>query len=308
MTTDDQSGAQPITRALSVLFADVSGSTHLFEVLGDARAHAAVELCLETVRTSTTHYGGRVVKAIGDELLCVFDNADAAISAASDIQVRLEGRRSADATVPAMRVGVAFGPVLEDRGDVFGDTVNLAARIAALAMPGQVLTNRATVDVLLPLLRACSRELYPIELKGIAHKVTVHEILWGRRGDLTLVSGGAPAAPAEAPAVRTLRLEYRGRTLSIPINGAEAHMGRDAQNELVVASPTTSRRHARVHASAGNFVLVDESANGTFVRFEGQPEVHLRREGTVLVGRGAIGLGEAASADSPARVEFSVEG
>lgn len=296
--------ALPGQRQLGVMFADVAGSTRLFGTVGDVKAHALVEMCLGAVRASTRQFDGRVIKAIGDELLCVFAGPDAAIGAASGLQVGLDAQRAGGAAIPAMRVGVAYGPVLEDGADVFGDTVNLAARIAGLATAGQVLTNRATVEALPPLLRACCRELYAIELKGIEPKVVVHEVVWSNASDLTMVRGFAPvAAPVAAVG---LRLSYRGRDLVLALNAAELRVGRDGQNDLVIESPMTSRRHARIRSSAGNFVLIDESANGTFVHFEGHPELFLRREDTVLLGRGTIGFGESALARGTATVDFVV--
>ena len=82
---------------------------------------------------------------------------------------------------------------------------------------------------------------------------------------------------------------------------------RDPQNDLVVTARAASRRHARVHLYEGNFVLIDESANGTYVRFDAQPELHLRREETVLVGHGLIGLGESTSAEGAEPVVFAVQ-
>ncbi len=301
----DAAAAPAEERRLGVLFADVSGSTRLFETLGDVAAHAVVELCLQSVRASAGQYAGRAVKAIGDELMCVFAEAEGAISAATDLQVRLEAQRAGGTAIPPMRVGVAYGPVLEDGADVFGDTVNLAARLAALAGPGQVLTNRATVEALPPLLRACCRELYAIELKGIVQQVVVDEVVWGQNADLTLVSG-MPRHALAVPQMPALQLVHRGREVAVSREAPEVRIGRDPQSDLVVVAPTTSRRHARIRTSAGNFVLIDESANGTFVRFEGQAELHLRREGTVLVGRGTIGCGEAAVPDGAATIAFVV--
>ena len=292
-------------RMLAVVFADISGSTALYEALGDAQAHRVVESCLQTLRNIVAEFEGRVVKAIGDELLCVFNDAQAAIGVASEMQFRLDAQRRADSSVPAIRVGISHGPVLEDAGDVFGDTVNLAARVAALANPAQVLTTRQTVDALPPLLRAACRPLYAIDVKGIAGKVSIYDVVWKLDADLTLVSGSLHDVVLTSS--RALRLSYRGQDVSIGPEQRDLRVGRDPQNDLVVTARAASRRHARVRLYEGNFVLIDESANGTYVRFDAQPELHLRREETVLVGHGLIGLGESTSAEGAEPVIFAVQ-
>src|SRR6266542_3976816 len=152
-------------RVLAVLFADVSGSTALYEALGDHEAHRVIARCLDLLRSTALEFSGRIVKFIGDELLCVFDEADAAICAASQMQTRLAEQHAIDAEVPAVRIGIAQGRVLEDAGDVFGDTVNLASRVADVARSAQVLTTRQTVQALTPAIRGSCRSLHPIELK-----------------------------------------------------------------------------------------------------------------------------------------------
>ena len=70
----------------AVLFADICGSTKLYQALGDANARTVVDACLTLMRTVVDRYNGRVVKSMGDEIMCVFDTADNGLLAASDIQ------------------------------------------------------------------------------------------------------------------------------------------------------------------------------------------------------------------------------
>src|SRR5205085_10235178 len=105
----------------SVLFADVSGSTKLYETAGDAIAHAAIEKCVNLMREKTLNAKGRVVKTIGDEVMSAFLTADAAADAAIEMQ-------SAISELPPVRgtqIGILIGfnpvPVVERDGDVIVD-------------------------------------------------------------------------------------------------------------------------------------------------------------------------------------------
>jgi len=126
---------------LAVLFADVSGSTALYEKLGDRAALAAVESVLNLLKRAVAVQQGRVVKTIGDEVMAVFESADAALQAAVDMQTQVTELPAVGDVCLGIRVGFHAGPVLEERGDVFGDAVNTAARLAGLANGGQIITS-----------------------------------------------------------------------------------------------------------------------------------------------------------------------
>jgi len=119
---------------LAVLFADVSGSTRLYETLGDERALATVGQCLALVREACDGHSGRVIKTIGDEVMAVFALADQAAQAAAAMQARVSTEPFAVGQRIAIRVGFHFGPALETDSDVFGDSVNVAARLAVSRM------------------------------------------------------------------------------------------------------------------------------------------------------------------------------
>src|SRR5882672_3884257 len=101
----------PVT--LAVLFADISGSTRLYEKLGNARALECIGLCLNIMRESALACRGRVVKTIGDELMCVFPDASAAAQAAAEMQTRVEMQEPVAGNRLQIRIGFQFGPVLE---------------------------------------------------------------------------------------------------------------------------------------------------------------------------------------------------
>src|SRR5450631_3697808 len=119
------------TRNLVVLFADISGSTKLYEFLGNVDALATIDRCLAIVKRVCVDFGGRVVKTIGDEVLAVFPAADAAAQAAIEVQLRISKQRTPRDTPVLMHIGFHSGPTIEDEGDVFGDAVNVAARLTA---------------------------------------------------------------------------------------------------------------------------------------------------------------------------------
>ncbi len=128
-------------RNLAVLFADVAGSTRLYEQLGDAKALSAIGECLALVRDASNGHGGRLIKTIGDEAMVVFPTADQAVIAAAEIQLRMvELVRERNLRL-ALRIGVHCGSAIEVEGDVFGDSVNVAARMVGLAKSGQVILS-----------------------------------------------------------------------------------------------------------------------------------------------------------------------
>jgi len=131
-------------RAATVLFADVSGSTKLYEAAGDAIALETINRMIADMRRATEAAGGRVVKTIGDEVMYVgLTNETVAAS--------LGLRDAATAAgLPALRIGVASGPVISRDGDYFGPVVNLASRLTEIAAPGEVLVPAALRDELRP--------------------------------------------------------------------------------------------------------------------------------------------------------------
>lgn len=286
-----------------VLFADVSGSTKLYEAIGDARAQETIERCLAEMGRITAAERGLVVKTIGDEIMSSFSDADAGARAAVAMQAAITALPVVGGFRLGLRVGMHFGPVVERDGDLFGDTVNLAARLTELAARGQVITSLETVDRLEPLLKMDCRRLYSIAVKGKEKEVELCELLWNESGDATTMVVDRPPA---AVAATSLRLSYGGRVLNLPADRRSVVLGRDATADLVVADRMASRAHCEIELRVDKFVVSDRSANGTYISEDGRDEVVLRREEMVLRGHGYIVLGQS-RAGATELVEYSCE-
>ena len=285
---------------LAVLFADVSGSTRLYEKLGNAQALVAVARCLDLVRAVCEGRGGRVVKTIGDEAMTVFRSVDDTAEAAAEVQAKLAELAPVGGTRLAMRIGFHFGPAIEAEGDVFGDCVNVAARLVALAKASQVITSSETVAALSPWLRSRFRELDSLTVKGKAQDVRICELLWQESADeLTALA----TRPKSQPAKMWLRLGER--EIELTESQDALTLGRDLQCDVVIGDKMASRMHARIERRRDKFVLVDQSSNGTYVTVEGEKEILVRREELVLRGRGEISFGHAAQAGAAEVLTFS---
>ena len=282
---------------LAVLFADVSGSTRLYEMLGDERALATIGRCVALMRETCELNSGRVVKTIGDEVMAVFPFADEAAQAASAMHARV-GSEPLDARV-ALRIGFHYGAALEADGDVFGDSVNVAARLAEIAHASQVITSGGTAAMLSPWFRARTRALAAVTVKGKSHDLDVWELLWQESAeDLTTLASPVDVSRA------WLRLLHGGREIVLDERHPTLALGRDAQNDVVIDDRMASRLHAHIERRRDRFVLVDHSSNGTFVTPEGEAEIALRREEFVLRGRGRISFGHAHAADRRETLDF----
>ena len=286
----------------AILFADVSGSTSLYEKLGDQRALAAIESVMTEMRKSVAIQHGRVIKTIGDEVMAVLPSADAAMQAACDMQHRIASIAPIENVRLTIRAGFHFGPAIEESGDFFGDAVNTAARMAGLAKSGQIITSGATMAALSPLLRESTRDLDALAVKGKQDEIRIFEVIWQDSDDLTTMA--AREAPASAPDP-TLTLTYGERTLVLGATQPSASLGREATNELVVADKMASRVHCKVEYRRGKFFLIDQSTNGTYIAVEGDAEIMLKREQFMLRGRGVISLGHTSTEAGAEIVAFA---
>jgi adenylate cyclase len=281
---------------LAILFADISGSAKLYESLGDAEALSTIERCLAIIRQACVDSGGRVVKTIGDEVMAVFPAADGAARAATDMQARISAQRTSHGTGLAIHVGFNYGPVLEEGNDVFGDSVTVAARLSNLAKGGQVFTSAQTVEELPPALRARTRSQLAHTVKGKQKDIDLFELVWQETEDeLTALSTHVKFRPAR------LALKHGDRQIELSEAAPTLSLGRDLQNDLVIADRKASRLHARIERRRDKFVLIDHSSNGTYVTVQGEAEIVLRREELALRGRGQISFGHAYE-DDPSEV------
>lgn len=284
--TESRVDAVPQAMA-AVLFADISGSTTIYETLGDVLAKQMIDECLRDMRTATARHGGRVVKTIGDELMCVFPDADRVAMAASEMQQTIADMPPVSGVKRAIRVGFHVGPVIESEGDVFGDTVNTAARMAGLAKGQQICTTFAAVQLMSPILRSQTRRIAALTVKGKGDEVEVCEVLWQAGDDLTMATASMESAPADV----ALELSHGVRKIVLDADNTRVVIGRDAGCQIMLGDRKASRVHARIERRRDKFVLVDQSTNGTYVTFDGEAEISLRREELILRSRGRIVFG-----------------
>jgi class 3 adenylate cyclase len=291
------------TRNLAILFADVAGSTRLYETLGDAAALALVNRCLAEVRLACEGHGGRIIKTIGDEMMAAFPDAGGAAEAAAELQERIATLAPRERVRLAMRIGFHFGAAIDTGNDVFGDSVNVAARMVALAKGEQVILSAPTVAALAAPLRDRVREIDSLNVKGKHDDIGIFELLWqDSEAELTAMATRPRALPAH------IRVRHGAKELELDDARPSCTFGRDLSNDVVIADRLASRMHARIERRRDKFVLADQSSNGTYVTIEGEPEVALRREEMILRGRGKISFGHACGDGAGESVEFSVGG
>jgi class 3 adenylate cyclase len=267
----------------AVLFAELLGAAELFARAGDDAAQEAITQCVERLERAAGR-DARVVKTMGSRLMLVAPNADAAARAAVAMHAAA-GDFAADSL--ALGVGFHYGAVLVENDDIFGDTVNLAARLVEQAAKGQILLAAETAAALSSLYSRSMRRLYSMPLKGRSEEVALCELVWRTDQAATVL----PHATAAKPFRAKLTLKYRDMHLVL-LNGAETlTIGREDDCGLVLADTTASRHHCTIQRRNDHFVLVDRSTNGTYVTVEGDRELLLQHDELTLRKRGWVSFG-----------------
>jgi adenylate cyclase len=292
---------------LAILFADVVGSTRLYEQMGDLKARDMVAICIDVMRGATEQFQGTVIKTMGDEVMASFPSADQALNAASQMQQQISkhSQLKADGQPVAIRIGCHFGPVVLENRDVFGSTVHTANRMTSQAKAGQIMTTAAVVEQLSPQWRAAVRQVDIAMLKGQGGEVALYEVLW-QTEDVTSMVPAIAMAGRGGPAVR-LHLKIQDRDYVLDEHHPSLVIGRAEDSDVVVKGNLISRLHARIEINRHKFVLIDQSTNGTFVQTDDGDEAFVRRDSLQIKGRGLIGLGKLPEQDSPQTIRFVCE-
>ncbi len=296
----------PKTANLAIVFADICGSTKLYDILGDQVARAKVAETLDSITGVVKTHNGTVIKTIGDEVMCTFPTAEEAANACKEMHESLEevNANIEGGTVIAIRVGMHFGPAILEGGDVFGDAVNLAARMAAQAKANQIITTFSTIEKLSPILRASTRFIDHAPIKGKHEEIDIYEIIW-QEEDVTRMATGM-LDMKKTPEVR-LRLKYEDRDIVINKQRPSIILGRSKDCDLPVNEKLASRQHVRIELRRDKFFIIDQSTNGTHVRIDNGDDAFLRREEMHIIGNGQISLGKGFNENPTEVVRFTHE-
>ncbi len=284
---------------MAVLFADISESTSLYQKLGDTAARNIVNACLTVVTGVLARFDGRLVKTIGDEVMCVFPGPDLAVLAASEMQAQVAATRPGEYPV-SIHIGLHYGPVLMEEGDVFGDTVNVAAYLAAVATAEQILTTAATEQHLSAALKSCVRPIFHAVLKGAEEESTVFQVLW-RTDNAHLTDVNLQSSKVIPGDMGSLLVTLDEERVRVDQWRTSAVIGRAADCDLVVSDKFASRQHFTIKLVRTHFYLFDHSINGTFVSLESGEEVHVLRRELLLDGTGQIRVGRS-RVDHPSEI------
>ena len=295
----------------AVVFADLRGSTALYELLGNTDASQIVTETVDAISRRVPATGGIVVKTLGDGLMAVFPTAAQAVEAADqmheEIDICMRRRDALTGFTEArlqLQVCIALGETVEVSGDYFGDAVNVAARLLDHAGDNETLV---TVEVLraLPVeSRDMFRSLDLVRLRGRVEPVEVH--LLSRRGmDTAPTLVGGPAMGLVGP--EAVVLTWGNKTKRFTASNMPIVIGRAAASDMQVDDARVSRAHCRIDWIGATFQLSDLSINGTFVRFSSEDEVvSLRRGSCTLHGSGEVGLSGSPEDPGVAAMQFDV--
>jgi adenylate cyclase len=281
------------SKQCTVWFADVIGSTSLYERLGDRAAFSQVDRCLKLMQRAVLGAEGRVVKLTGDGVMAIFDTPDDALAAAIELNLELEQLPVSRGHGLGVRIGFIAGEVVESNGDIFGDTVNIAARLCQIASATSAMTSQETAAMIDLTHADRMRPLPPRRIKGVQRPVAVCELVCGQMNDLTIfASSGAGGFDFDAPDAHRLVPRMGGRSWRVGGEVLRLSVGRDPACEVLTREPLASRRHCDIEQRGDAFVLIDRSSNGTFVSGAERAEFMLHRDETVLPDHGWLSFGQ----------------
>ncbi|MBF0453808.1 MAG: adenylate/guanylate cyclase domain-containing protein [Magnetococcales bacterium] len=295
----------PVTNSLAILFADIAGSTKLYETVGDAKARELTSSCLDLLSRITHEHQGVVIKTIGDEIMSTFPTPDSAAEASVRMQEEVEESSPSWGSTLHIRIGFHFGEVIEEEGDVFGDAVNLAARMAAQAKGDQIITSGETLDQMSPHLSCDGRELIKAHVKGKADPIRICELTWGEEEELTIMGGVDNTTLTNLNHENaSLTISYGGKERVINGSNPGVTMGRGKTNTFVVPDSMSSRNHAKFEYRRGRIYLIDQSTNGTFVTPNSGETFFIHRDEHILQDAGVIGLGHEVTASDSLAIHY----
>jgi hypothetical protein len=286
--------AEQLERETTVLFAHVLGGVEL--------TSGPFTACMERLRKTAKSSGARVLDSGNDRIMVLLATPDAAADAAAAMHAAMESLPQYGDEKLALGIGFHHGPVIQKVDQVYGDSVNLAAQLVALAAKGQIITTRETASHFSPIYRAWMRKLGSVDIKGRSGEVALCELIWKADDNATLFAKRKVEA---RPTNTALTLRYRDKQIVRRREKDSVTLGRDDVCGLQVHDSEASRHHCTIEHRHDKFVLTDHSTNGTYVKHEGADEVLVQREEFVLTGKGTIACGQP-SVSTKEIVEYSV--
>jgi class 3 adenylate cyclase len=285
----------------AVMFVDIAGSTKLYHEFGDTLAQDSIARSLIRMSETIKRNKGTVVKFIGDEILCYFQEVEHAITTAFSLNDLLEQLKDPNGIQIKIRIGLHYGTAIIDQNDIYGDTVNVAAAMREIALSRQIITTETVIQKLPAEVLHRARRIECSKLKGRQEETTIYELQWEDEDYTQMLSA---VGQDEDDKVTRLQLIYHDIEVSLLEDMPIFTLGRDASCSMTIEGKLISRNHASIEYKKGKFIFSDTSTNGTYIRTEEGRNIYVRREEVALWGLGNISLGRVPEEDEDNLVQY----
>lgn len=290
---------------LAILFADICDETSPDNRHDNEPTRRMATACIKAMSRETTAFRGMLVRSTTTEIMCMFPGAEYAMRAACAMQRAIKNDRVKGNCPAHIRIGFHYGDVVCEAGDVYGETVNIAARVAAITHADQITTTADVVNALQPSLRDKTHQIVSAEFKKKQDRLDIFQVDWDD-SDTSQTLIATPAQRKPQNNTPELALDYRGHSFKVNERQRNIILGRDNSCGIVINSNFASRQHARIELRFGKFVVSDQSTNGTYIRFSDGFVIRTSHEDVILHGSGSISLGQTYAENPTELVEFAV--
>ncbi|HEX2240025.1 MAG TPA: AAA family ATPase [Actinomycetota bacterium] len=223
---------------VTILFTDVEGSTELRTRLGDEASQDILRSCDRVIRSQVEAAGGREIKSLGDGLMVAFTSAKKAVGCAVAIQRAVQDETSAGTDGHLrVRIGLNTGEVIAEEGDLHGEAIHAAARVAARARGGEILTTGVVRELAGTVPDVTFRDRGRVRLRGFPDRRQIYEVVWRTDEAPVTVLGRTPYVGREAEKAELLRLMEKavaGQGAVVMIGG-EPGVGKTRLAEEILA-------------------------------------------------------------------------
>ncbi len=287
-----------------IMFIMIESSAQQSGSLWGDQAHQVAVPGIQLLSKIILDYHGWVIKTIGAKVMCAFPSTDYAAEASIKMQEVVTARNESESVKINLSIGFHCGDVIHEHNDLFGDAVNLAARMLDQAKVDQIITTLETLVQMSPHLQENSRMLITLPVKGKAKPIQICELTWGDEEELTLMTDlNELNTPQQST---TVTIKFNDREVEVSEANPSMTLGRHSKNAIKVPDNRSSRIHTKVEFRRGKIFLIDQSTNGTYlVNMKGEQNF-IHHDEYLMEGQGVFGLGREVTPEDPLAIHFSV--